>query len=169
MNKIKQLAASPWFTKASYALVAAIILLATFQAGVHVGFHKAGFSGHMGEKYYRAFGEGRHGFAGNIDEHGFPSAHGAIGRVIKTASSSLVVVGPDRIEKTVNISRDTEVLRFRDKVSYADITPGTYVVVIGSPNDNAEITARLIRILPPPPEGFMDNIAPVATGSSINN
>jgi hypothetical protein len=46
---------------------------------------------------------------------------------------------------------DTQVRKFRDAAAVTDLKTDDFVVVIGSPDDSAEIVAKFIRILPPPP------------------
>lgn len=167
---IKTYIQSKNFTHVLCALGTLIILLAVFQAGIMVGVHKAKFSFHMGENYYRAFeGADRHdrgGIALHAHEREFTDAHGAVGKILKVALPTLIVLGPDQIEKTVIVGADTTVRHFRDAGSMNDLAPDQYIVVIGSPNDRAELNARLIRILPPPPQGASRSTVPSATSSS---
>lgn len=129
-----------------------IIALVIFQAGVFVGFHRAGFSYHMGDNYYRAFGqEGASWQRGGMMGRGFTNAHGATGRIIRIALPTIIVESPDLVEKIILTNDDTEFRSPIGAVSAGDLKPNDAIIVIGSPNDNGEIVARLIRILPPPP------------------
>src|SRR6266568_2663891 len=71
----------------------ALILLLVFKAGEFVGFHKAGFSYRLGERYYRGFelerGGGPLPFGFSDDD--FVSGHGTQGVISSVASSSFVV------------------------------------------------------------------------------
>jgi hypothetical protein len=149
---IKEITSSRCFSRTLYVLGAAIVLLAVFHAGMMFGYHKAKFSFSMGENYYRAFeGSERHGKPTfGLGGRSLPDAHGAVGKIIKAELPTLVVLGPDNVEKTILVSNDTLVRRFRDTASTSALTAGEHVVVIGSPNENAEIAASLIRIIPPP-------------------
>lgn len=149
------------------SLGALVILLSVFQAGISVGFHRAGFSYHMGENYYRAFGDAERGpGVGMMGDRGFSNAHGAIGRIIKLSLPTMTVLGTDNVEKVITTDQNTEVRRFRDEASVSELTLDEYVVVIGTPNENGEIVARLIRILPPPPEFTRPNQTVSTTGST---
>lgn len=144
-----------------------IVILGIFQAGVFVGFHRAGFSYHMGENYYRAFGDNERGEGGGMmGDRGFPNAHGAVGRIIKISIPTMSVLGPDNIEKIITMSDDTKVRYLRDATTILSLKQDDYVVVIGSPNDEGEIVARFIRILPPPTQLNTPDVAPTATIST---
>jgi len=136
----------------------AAAVLVVFLAGVSVGYHKAAFSFRMGDNYYRAFGEGGRGRPmgwGQLPDE-LPGAHGAAGRIIKVDLPTFLLEGPDRIEKTVLIKDDTVIRRFRDTLAPADLKADDYAVVIGSPNDQAQIEAKFIRLMPPPPDDRSD-------------
>ena len=164
---IKQFARSKKFTLVMLVLGALVILLAVFQAGISVGFHRAGFSYHMGEDYYRAFGDAPRGPGiGMMGDRGFPNAHGAIGRIIKLSLPTITVLGTDNIEKVITTDQSTEVRRLRDEASASELALDEYIVVIGTPNEHGEIVARLIRILPPPPEFTRPNQSINATEST---
>jgi hypothetical protein len=122
------------------ALGGVVVVLLIFQAGVYTGYRKAGFSLRLGESYNRVL-EGRE----------FPAAHGAAGQVVSVALPTFVLSEPDGDEKIVRISDATLIRRFHDTIASTSITAGDYAVVIGEPNDAAQIDATFVRILPPPP------------------
>ena len=137
--------------KISYALVglfALIIALLIFQAGMFVGYRKAKFSYRMGDNFHRTFGERKGGFA----RGDFPGGHGTIGKIIKIDLPALVIEDKDNVEKIIIIKDDTAVRRFRESVKTSDLKIDDYVVVIGAPNAESQIEARLIRIVPAPPQ-----------------
>lgn len=130
----------------------AIIALVIFQAGVFVGYRKAAFAFKFGDNYYRAFGErGPRPFQVPV-EGKFMDVHGAAGKIIDVSLPTFVVEGPDSIEKVIRIGADTGIRRFRDVATSSDLAAGDFVVVLGEPNENAEVNAKLIRIVPPPPQ-----------------
>ncbi len=131
-----------------YILVGLFFALLIFQAGMYAGYRKAAFSYGMGAAYYNVF-EGQPG--GNFPRGGFVEAHGAAGKIISIHLPTFVLEGPDNLEKVILIDDDTEIRRFRAVASSSDLAAGDFVIVIGEPNDEAEVTAKLIRILPPPP------------------
>jgi len=131
-------------------LVGALVI---FQVGVFVGYRKAVFSEGLGDNYYRAFSPREKGMVGRgFEGDGIPGGHGAVGKVIKTSSSTLIVEGPDNIEKQVFLTDSTLFRRFKESILVEDIKVGDYVIVIGSPNKNGQVEAGLIRLIPPPPQ-----------------
>lgn len=129
-----------------------ITLLLAFQAGVFVGFHKASMAFHLDERYERAYGEHVRSGPFGIPSNDFPEAHGTIGRVL-SVSLPTIIVEDKNMEKIVRIASDTAIRKDHDKIDGANITVNDFVVVIGSPNNQQEIAAKFIRLLPPPP-GF---------------
>src|SRR3989344_4841743 len=80
-----------------------------------------------------------------------------IGIVISIVTlGTFVVAGPDNVEKTIRVSDETLFREFREELSSEDIVIGSFVVVLGSPNEGGEIEATLVRFLPPPPD-FISN------------
>lgn len=134
-----------------------IVALIIFRAGISVGYHKAAFSYRIGENYYyRAFAPNRGPMMGGgfiqSDRDDLTSGHGAIGKIIKMNLPNFVVSSPDNIEKNIFINNMTMFRKFRDIASSSDLKVDQSVIVIGVPNDNGQIEAKLIRLIPPPPE-----------------
>lgn len=146
--------------------VAFIIILASFQAGVFVGYHKAAFSYSMGDRYYKAFDrDDRRGGPNPFSDKDLPGGGGAVGTILKVNLPTLVVSTPDNVEKIIKITDDTIIRQFRNTASTSDLSVGKNIVVIGSPNAQAEIEAKLIRLLPPPPSA--SSSLQVGTSSKI--
>ena len=87
-------------------IIVLIVLIVVFQAGRFVGLRQAIFSGRLGDNYYRALeGPGRFGSMGPMADRGFfdnlPNSHGAVGQIIKFDLPTLVVTGPDNLEKII--------------------------------------------------------------------
>ncbi len=141
-------------------LLIAIIALAIFQIGMTVGYRKAIFSRGMGESFERNF---MGGFNDNRRPPGFfgemplPGGHGAVGEIVSINYPNFVVAGPDNLEKTVIVNDETAVRQFRDEIKSADLQVGQFIVVLGNPNDSGEVLAKLIRVVPPPPDNFEVN------------
>jgi len=131
-----------------YSLAGLFLALLVFQAGMYAGYRKAAFSYGMGAAYYSAFDDG----PGHFPRGGFVEAHGAAGKIISMHLPTFVLEGPDNLEKVVLIDDDTQIRHFRETASSSDLGVDDFVVVIGEPNTDAQITAKLIRILPPPPQ-----------------
>ena len=79
------------------------------------------------------------------------SSHGVAGKIISINLPTLVVEDKDNVEKTIVVSTDTIIRKYRDAINSSDLAAGDFIVVIGSPDANAEIAAQFVRVLPPPP------------------
>lgn len=140
------------------------VALLIFQAGMFFGFKKAGFSFRMGEQYFRQMnGEQNNQFMG-MNRDDFGNSHGATGKIISIKLPTIVVSEKDGAEKTISISTSTDIRKFRDSIQAGDLKVYDFVVVVGNPNDKAEVEAKLIRIMPDP--GNMP-YGPMGTGTSI--
>ena len=132
-----------------------ILLLVVFQLGVFVGFRKAGFSYHWAENYHRTFGGPRSGFLGDWDGRDFTSGHGLAGTVIKVEGSTIVAKGSDGVEKLIMVSSATTLEQGHQPMLLANVKPDDRIVVLGTPQDDGSIDAKLIRVFggffsPPP-------------------
>ena len=129
---------------------ALIILLLVFKVGVFVGYRKAGFSYRWGENYHRNFGGPRGGFFGNFGygfgDRDYTNAHGTFGSVIKIDGSTLIVKGSDNVEKTILVSDKTTITSRRETIKASDLKIDDRAVIIGSPNEQGQIEAKLIRV-----------------------
>ncbi|OGG66271.1 hypothetical protein A3I99_00235 [Candidatus Kaiserbacteria bacterium RIFCSPLOWO2_02_FULL_45_11b] len=141
-------------------IVISIVALGIFQTGVMVGEHKARFSHHFGDNFERNFIDanrpGAMPFAEEMGDMRLPVGHGSAGEVVSVTLPTFVVAGPDNVEKTIRVSDETLFREFREELSSEDIVIGSFVVVLGSPNEGGEIEATLVRFLPPPPD-FISN------------
>jgi hypothetical protein len=81
-----------------------------------------------------------------------PLGHGAVGKIVSISLPLVVVAGPDNLEKTVVITDGTEIREFRETVSSDQLQIGDFIIVLGSPNDEGQVEAKLIRLAPPPPD-----------------
>lgn len=149
---IKNFVRSQSFKGILVGVLVTVVILLVFQAGVFVGYRKAAFAYHFGDSYYRVF-DGR-ADKGPFDIHmrSFGEAHGAAGKIVDVTLPTFVVTGPDNVEKVVHVQGTTLIRRFDTDAAPEDLKAGDFVVVLGDPNDNAQIEAKLIRIMPPPPE-----------------
>lgn len=141
-----------------YGLGIAVIALLIFQAGAVIGYRKADFYSRWGENYHRNFGGPPGGFVRGmgISPAALPNSHGTFGQVIKIEPSGFAVESSEGVEKTVIAKDDFLIRRFRDNIGLNDLKAGDFVVVIGDPNNQGQIEAKLIRVLPPP-ESFEEN------------
>jgi hypothetical protein len=147
---VKKIIQSKGFTRALIAVGVLAAALVVFQAGVWTGYRKAAYSFRGGENYFQAFGGPRGKFAPGLPHGEMPDAHGAAGRILSVELPSLVVEGVDGVEKTVMVSDATVVRRYRDAIKSSDLKIDDEIVVIGEPNSEAQIEAKLIRVMPFP-------------------
>ncbi len=151
---LKNIHQSKTFRGILIGLVIAVVVLMIFKAGELVGYRKAAFSYRLGDNYYRAFeGPGpRTGTPGMmLFSERLPGGHGAAGKIISINLPTFVVDGPDGIEKTIVVDDHTAVRRFRDEVDAKDLKTDDFVTVLGEPDAEGRITAKLIRVMPAPP------------------
>jgi hypothetical protein len=152
-NKINSIVESKKFKIAIYVLGAFFVLLFVFQAGMMVGFRKASFNHDWGNNYERNFGPNKKGpqfFEGDFGR--MPNANGAIGKIIKVELPNIVVLDKDQTEKIIVINDNTDILERKDKIAKESLTIDKFIVVIGNPNTNGQIEAKLIRVIPSPEE-----------------
>jgi hypothetical protein len=131
-----------------YAVLAAIVAVLIFSAGVSVGFHKASFGRAWGENYERNFGMGPGGPL--LGKDNFPNANGAIGKIIKIELPTIIVQDKNNVEKVVLIKdeNETNIQKMMVNIQSSDLAVNDYVIVIGSPNAQGQIEAKFIRVMP---------------------
>lgn len=135
-------------TKILIILGSLIALLLAFGLGVVVGSSRAIFAFRFGQNYYSNFlgGSMRH-----FD------THGVAGEVIDVSTSTLSVKNIDGDETAVGILPDTFITANGSKISSTAIIVGNGVIIIGHPDEQGRIDARIIRVfqstssLPLPP------------------
>jgi len=150
MKKIYEDIKQAFESKISFRILCAIGIIAVsfliFLAGVNVGFNKASFGHAWGENYERNFGmmPDRPVFG----RDNFPNANGAVGKIIKVALPTIIVQDKNGTEKVVSIDDDTQIQKLRENVTEDNLKVDDFVVVIGTPNEQGQIEAKLIRIMP---------------------
>ncbi len=150
MKNIKEFIQSKAFRGVVIGIVTAIIILVIFQAGVFVGYRRAAFSYRFGDNYYHVFyGRGPRLSSMPI-RGGFLEGHGAAGKIVSLSLPTFVVSGPDNVEKNILLKSDTQIRSLDKSIRQEDLKINDFVVVFGAPNDNSQIEARLVRLLPPP-------------------
>ena len=148
---LKEIFKPAHFNKLLIILAAAVVLLFVLSLGVFVGHEKERFSQRWGENYYRNImgPAGRAGGPGRMDfdRRGF-SAHSGLGQIIKIEDNAIIVQARGDIEKTVLVTVQTVLVKNRQNIDLADLMIDDKVAVIGRPNNQGQIEARLIRVLP---------------------
>lgn len=134
-------------------LVGILVAVVVFQAGVFVGFHKASFDRSWNNHYLENFGPRHKSPLGAMPEQ-FTGGHGTIGKIVSVSLSTIVVADRSNVEKIITVSNETKIRRFQDEVGFENLIPGTLVVVLGSPNNQGQIDAKLIRIFPSSSNSF---------------
>ncbi|MFA6338993.1 MAG: hypothetical protein WCW87_02975 [Candidatus Paceibacterota bacterium] len=149
---MKEIFESKKFKIIIYCVGVLVLILVVFQAGEFVGYKKAEFSYMWGNNYYQTFGNPhREPMMNSPMGDDFPTSHGAIGKIIKIELPSIIVLGPDNIEKIVLITDDTLINQFREKIKPENLKINDSIVVVGEPNSKSQIEAKLIRLIPTPP------------------
>jgi hypothetical protein len=131
-------------------IVIFVYSVCVFGAGLFVGGMKANFSYRWAENYHRNFGGPSNGFMFNekmpSPNNEFIEGHGVFGEIIQIGDADFVIKGRDNVEKVVIFGKDTTITIGRRTITKTDLKIGEQVVVIGSPNNQGQIEARLIRV-----------------------
>ncbi len=135
------------FSKILIILAAIVVLLFVFSAGVFVGFEKAKFSYRWGENYYNNIVGRRNPL--NSDRQFF-NAHNVIGKIININGDSIIIKDQNNTEKTIIVDSSSVIRERNQDIQVSDLKVDDNIVVIGSPNNQGQIQAKLIRLLPPP-------------------
>jgi len=149
INKFFQ---SKIFQAIIFIITVLIIFLTGFKVGIFIGFKKANFSCNWGENYHRNFAGPKNGFFENFKEdfknRNMMPGTGAFGQIIKINGNALIILDRDNFEKTVLITDKTIINRFQETIKITDLKVDDKVVIIGEPNNNGQIEAKLIRVMP---------------------
>jgi hypothetical protein len=132
-----------------------ILLLLAFGIGIIIGSKKADFSCNMDKNYERNFGGPN--IPGDLNGD-LGSSHGIFGQIIKIDDNFIIIKDSNSTEKVISVEGDVAIKKFRDTIKLSDLKVDDRIVVIGSPNDNGEIEAKLIRLMPSPPSGSNDPV-----------
>lgn len=149
-EKIQRIFRARSFQKALIVVGVLFLFVIVFEAGILVGFKKAKFSSLLGDNYYRAFERKEEKSMRKVFGDRLPTSHGSAGQVIKISNDSFIVEDREGIEKTIVFGPNTLIKKSKDSLATSSLSQGDFVVVIGTPNDNSEIKAELIRVMPAP-------------------
>lgn len=130
-----------------YSIALFVILLITFKAGEWIGSRKAFFSCRRGERD-RGFSNIHSELPVNIDSQNMFMGHGAFGLVVKVATSTIVVQDGHGIQNSIVITKNTVIKRMNTVLQLTDLKANDHVVIIGSPDSEGRIEAKLIRVAP---------------------
>ena len=143
-----------------------IVVLLFFELGMLVGYKKGTFACRLSDNYFRIFGDERGermGLGTQIPRGEMPGGHGATGKIVHIELPVIVVVNPNKIEKSIYISDDTIIKKMNETIPASDLKIDDSIVVVGADNNNGQIEARLIRLFP-----LLPNSAAPTTSENIN-
>ena len=142
------------------SVAALVALCLAFGLGVFVGTKRADFSFRWAQQYHHNFGGPSGGFLNQISGSDFANPNGVFGQIIKIDGQIITVESADKAEKSILVSDKTIIVMQRKNIKISDLDIDDNVVVIGSPNDNGQIQAKLIRIMPPLPQHTSSDVKP---------
>jgi RNase P/RNase MRP subunit p29 len=125
-----------------------IILVGIFSLGMNIGIKKAGFTYAWSQNYLNNFGGSRMMVAPPPSGQFF-NPHGLDGTILSSDKNTLVIKGDDNTEKTILISPQTTIRFNFQNLQESDLKTGEEIIVIGDPNPQGQIEAKLIRVLNP--------------------
>lgn len=66
-------------------------------------------------------------------------------------TGTVIIKGKDDIEKIIIVKDNTVIRRLNETIKLSDLEINDYIVVIGGPDNNGQIEAEFIRLMPPMP------------------
>jgi len=128
-----------------------LALLLAFGIGMKIGTLKARYSYRWAENYHRNFAGPKGGFFGDWQKPSFPAgdfieSHGTFGEIIQINDNNLIVKGRNDVEKVIILTDKTIIQKGRKTAEKESLKVGDQIVVIGSPNEEGQIEAKLIRV-----------------------
>lgn len=147
--KIEDISKSKIVRQVIIGICIMIVALCILFLGINIGEHRARYAGQFGNNFERNF-MGPDGMRGGMFGDGLPGGHGAAGEIVSINLPQLIISGPDSIEKVVALKDSTIVREFQNNIKSSDLKVGDFVVVLGNPNEQGEIEAKLVRVMPNP-------------------
>ncbi len=154
--KISQVVESKYFKVAAVVCGVFFVALLSFALGIKVGFYKASFSTRFSENYERNFLGGFEGRGGRMmstfgrmmdaDDRGVRNPHGIGGEILSISGDTLVIKDRNNQESSVRLSDTTIINRGKETLKGSDLAVGNTIVIIGKPQDDGIVAARLIRV-----------------------
>jgi hypothetical protein len=129
-----------------------IVVLGILRVGISLGERRARFAGAFGDNFERNFigQRGGMGMVGGFFNEGLPGGHGAVGNILSISLPQMIITGPDNLEKTIIVGTSTIIRQFQKDIKSINLKVGDFVTIIGNPNDNGQVEAKLIRVMPNP-------------------
>ena len=126
------------------------ITVFVFSVGVFVGTRSVNFAFNWADQYHRNFGGPEEGIFGDFSAGGgLTSPNGCFGQIIKIDLDKNTITVKDRdVEKIILIGDKTTIILQKDNIKISDLKVDDKIVVIGEPNEQGQVEARLIRVMP---------------------
>ena len=146
-NKFLQ---SKIFSVIVLSIAAFIILLFVFGLGFFVGSKRADFSFKWADQYHKNFAGPREGFLGPMTNprNEFIDSNGTIGEIIKIDEEKLTIKGRENVEKIIIVNEKTTIVSQRNNIKITELKIGDNIITMGRPNNEGQIEADFIRIIP---------------------
>ena len=146
---------SQYFKSKTVVIIAAvliemILLIGAFNLGMKVAFHKARFTYTWMSNYQKNFipPTGPEFMMNHRPgDPEFMNANGAIGQIIGIKDTGLTIKGYDNNEKKVLINQGTTIRKDFADLKISDLKINDTVIVMGAPNEQGQIEAKLVRVL----------------------
>jgi len=147
-EKIKSLYANKGLRLSLYIVGALFVFSAIFQLGIFVGYHKANFARDWSESYGKNFGMERpDSFRGMMGDE-LPMPHGSVGKILTVTLPNIIIEDRDGTEQNIIVSDKTLIKSGPTNASSTSLKADDLVVILGEPNSQGQIEAKLIRIMP---------------------
>ena len=88
------------------------------------------------------------GFLNMFPMMDYTGGHGIFGSIISIDNNNIIILDQDYFEKRIVISSDTAIRDNTKIIDISDLKVGDNVVIIGSPNEEGQIEAKFIRVIP---------------------
>lgn len=122
-----------------------LIAIGIFLSGEMARYRSAGFSSQWAGYGHRVF-VGSSGLLGSIPGRSLIRGHSALGSIARIDGSSVAIKTRDGSEKIVAVSLVTVIRRSDRVIALADLRPGDWIAVVGSPDKSGAIDAKFIRV-----------------------
>lgn len=134
-----------------FTVLILILLIIFFKLGVYWGYKKNSFSYNWCRGYQRNFDPGFYSGGGfnkmrKFDKEPFLRGYGISGKIVLIKDSGFVLEDSDGIEKIILVFENTILKKNGLNIKFSDLKEGDFVVILGKPNQNGEIEAKLIRV-----------------------
>ncbi|MCX6737180.1 MAG: hypothetical protein NTX26_00320 [Candidatus Parcubacteria bacterium] len=130
--------------------IIALSFLFVFNLGIGVGREMERFACNWTASYHKNFGGPEMGFIENWrgQSPAIINGRGVAGKILQINADTLVIQSQNNIEIIVVMTPETQVTKLQDQVSRGELKMNDFIVVVGNPNVDGQIVAKLIRILP---------------------